>query len=109
MNGIRKYVVSNTLTSTSAWRNSTVLNKNVVDEFRKLKEQPGGNILMDGSSVLHQTLAENDLVDEYALHVYPLVLGNGKRLFAGGKRVNMKLVDSKVLPTGVVYQIYQRA
>lgn len=109
MNGIRKYVVSTTLTSTSAWRNSTVLNGNVPDEIRKLKEQPGGNILMDGSSVLHQTLVENDLVDEYALHVYPLVLGNGKRLFSGGKRINLKLVDSKMLPTGVVYQIYQRA
>lgn len=109
MNGIRKYVVSNTLKSTSAWRNSSLINGNVVDEIRKLKEEPGKNILMDGSSVLHRTLAENDLVDEYALHVYPLVLGSGKRLFSGGKRINMKLVESKVLPTGVVYQIYQRA
>ncbi len=109
MNSIRKYVVSNTLKSTSAWRNSTLINGNVVDEIRKLKEQPGKNILVDGSGVLHHTLAENDLVDEYALHVYPIVLGNGKRLFSGGKRINMKLVDSKALPTGVVYQIYQRA
>ncbi len=108
MNGIRKYVVSNTLKSRSAWRNSTVINGNVVDEIRKLKEQPGKNILVDGSSVLHQTLAEDDLVDEYALHVYPVVLGNGKRLFSGGKRINMRLVDSKALPTGVVYQVYQR-
>src|SRR5512133_2657125 len=51
MNGIRKYVVSNTLTSTSAWRNSTLINGNVVEEIRKLKEQPGKNILMDGSSL----------------------------------------------------------
>jgi dihydrofolate reductase len=109
MNGIRKYVVSNRLTSPSAWRNSTIISGNVVDEIRKLKEQPGKNILTDGSSVLHQTLAENDLVDEYALHVYPVVLGNGKRLFSTGKRTNLKLVESKTLPTGVVYQIYQRA
>ena len=108
MNSIRKYVVSNSLKSASAWRNSALINGNVVDEIRQIKEQPGKNILVDGSSVLHQMLAENDLVDEYALHVYPLVLGNGKRLFSAGKRINLKLVDSKALPTGVVYQIYHR-
>src|SRR5512141_1438978 len=95
MNGIRKYVVSNTLKSTSAWRNSVLISGNVVDEIREIKGQSGKNILVDGSSVLHQTLADNDLVDEYALHVYPVVLGNGKRLFSGGKRINLKLVDSK--------------
>ena len=109
MNSIRKYVVSHSLKSPSAWRNSILINGNIVDEIRKIKEQPGKNILVDGSSVLHRTLAENDLVDEYALHVYPVVLGNGKRLFAAGTRINLKLVDSKALPTGVVYQMYQRA
>jgi dihydrofolate reductase len=53
------------------------------------------------------TLIENDLVDEYVLHVYPLVLGSGKRLFPDGKRVNLKLVESTLLPTGVVFQKYQ--
>ena len=109
MNGIRKYVVSTTLQSADAWRNSTIISNNVVEEVRKLKEQPGKNILMDGSSVLIPTLAENDLVDEYALHVYPIVLGSGKQLFPGGKRINMKLVDSKALPTGVIFQTYQRS
>jgi dihydrofolate reductase len=63
---------------------------------------------MDGSSVLIHTLVENDLVDEYSLHVYPLALGGGKRLFPEGKRVNLKLIASEALPTGVVYQQYER-
>jgi dihydrofolate reductase len=107
MNGVHKYVVSTTLKSADAWRNSTLISGNVVEEVRKLKEQPGKNILLDGSSVLVHTLAENDLVDEYSLHVYPLVLGSGKRLFPEGKRINLKLIASQALPTGVVYQQYQ--
>lgn len=109
MNAIRKYVVSTTLTSADAWRNSTLISRNVVEEVRKLKEAPGKNILLDGSSVLAHTLIENDLVDEYALHVYPLVLGSGKRLFPAGKRVNLTLVESELLSTGVVYQRYRAA
>jgi dihydrofolate reductase len=109
MNAVRKYVVSTTLTSTAAWRNSTLIGGDVVEEIRKIKQEPGKNILMDGSSVLAHTLIENDLVDEYALHVYPLVLGSGKRLFPDGKRVNLTLVESQALPTGVVYQRYRPA
>jgi dihydrofolate reductase len=107
MNGIRKVVVSTTLKSAADWRNSTLISSNVVEEVRKLKEQPGKNILVDGSSVLIHTLAENDLVDEYSLHVYPLVLGSGKRLFPDGKRINMKLIESIALPTGISFQQYQ--
>lgn len=109
MNSIRKYVVSGTLKSTSAWRNSTLVGRNVVEEVRALKQQPGKDILVDGSSVLVHTLVENDLVDEYALHVYPIVLGSGKRLFPDGKYLNLKLVESQTLPTGVVFQRYQRS
>jgi len=105
----RKYVVSTTLKSTDLWRNSTIISKNVVEEVRKLKDQPGQNIILDGSSVLAHTLIENDLVDEYSLHVYPLVLGSGKKLFPDGKRLNLKLIGSQALPTGVVYQQYQPA
>ena len=107
MNGIRKYVVSATLKSTSAWRNSTLIKGQVVEEVRKLKEQTGKDILIDGSSVLLRTLIENDLVDKYVLHVYPLVLGGGKRLFPEGKRLNLKLNQSIPLPTGVVFQQYE--
>jgi dihydrofolate reductase len=109
MNKVPKVVVSTTLISTAAWRNSTLISSNVVNEVRKLKEQPGKNILIDGSSVLVHTLIENDLVDEYRLHVYPLVLGSGKRLFPDGKRVNLKLIETQALPTGVIYQQYQPA
>src|SRR5688572_22553628 len=103
MKSVRKYVVSTTLTSTSLWRNSTLISSNVVEEVRKLKAQDGKNILLDGSSVLAHTLIENDLVDGYALHVYPLVLGIGKRLFPEGKHIGLKLVEATPMPTGVVY------
>ena len=109
INGIRKYVVSTTLKSASAWRNSTLISSNVAETVRELKQQPGKNILIDGSSVLMRTLIQEDLVDEYMLHVYPLVLGGGKRLFPAGTRVNLNLVESQALPTGVVFQRYRPA
>jgi dihydrofolate reductase len=109
MKSRQKYVVSTTLQSTSLWRNSAIISKNIVEEVRKLKAQEGQNIILDGSSVLAHTLIENDLVDEYALHVYPLVLGGGKKLFPEGKRVSLKLIESTSIPTGVVYQRYQPA
>ncbi len=109
MNKIQKYVVSKTLKDASAWRNSTLISGNVIEEVRKLKLQPGKNILLDGSSVLAPLLAENDLVDEYSLHVYPLVLGSGKTLFPKGKRINLTLVDVQPLPTGVVFMRYRRS
>ncbi len=109
MNNIRKYVVSTTLQSGAAWRNSTLIRDNVVETVRQLKQQPGKNILLDGSSVLAQALAQNDLVDEYNLHVYPLVLGGGKRLFPEGVRFNLTLVEASPLPTGVVFLRYRRA
>lgn len=107
MNSMQKYVVSTTLASTQEWRNSTLIRRDVVEEVRNLKAQAGKDILIDGSSVLVHTLVENELVDEYSLHVYPLVLGSGKRLFPDGKRINLKLVESKALPTGVMFQQYQ--
>ncbi len=109
MNGIHKVVVSTTLKSAAGWRNSTLVSDHVVEAVRRLKEEPGKDILIDGSSVLIHTLAENDLIDEYSLHVYPLVLGSGKRLFPEGKRINLELVDSQALPTGVAFQRYRPA
>jgi len=109
MNQVRKYVVSSTLKSASAWRNSTLIRDDVVDAIRNLKQEPGKNILVDGSSVLLPVLMKNDLVDEYLLHVYPIVLGGGKRLYPEGKRLSLKLVEASPLPTGVLFTRYRRA
>jgi dihydrofolate reductase len=107
MNNMHKVVVSTTLKSAAAWRNSTLISQNVADEVRKLKEQPGKNIIIDGSSVLVHTLAQHNLVDEYSLLVYPVVLGNGKRLFPDGLRVNLNLIETHAFPSGVVLHRYQ--
>ena len=108
LNDIRKYVVSTTLESAAAWRNSTLIQDDVIDAVRQLKAEQGRNIMLDGSSVLAPALADHDLVDEYRLHVYPLVLGTGKRLFPRERRIELKLVESKPLPTGVMFLRYGR-
>jgi dihydrofolate reductase len=107
MNAIQKFVVSMTLSNANTWRNSMLINNDVIGSIRRLKEQPGKNILLDGSSVLAHALIQNDLVDEFRLHIYPVVLGSGKRLFPENKRVNLSLVKTAQLPTGVVYIHYK--
>jgi dihydrofolate reductase len=107
LNNLRKYVVSTTLKSADAWRNSTIISQNVVDEVRKLKEQPGKDIYVDGSSVLVHTLAQSDLVDEYSLLVFPIVLGSGKKVFSDGFYTGLKLIESKAFPSGVMLLRYQ--
>ena len=106
MNTMPKYVVSTTLSDASAWRNSTLINGGVVEAVRALKAQPGKNILMDGSSALIHTLAQHDLIDEYHLLVYPIVLGGGKKLFADGTPLNLRLIEARPLPSGVVFTHY---
>lgn len=106
MNAMPKYVVSTTLTSAAAWRNSTLISSDVVESIRALKAQPGKNILMDGSSVLVHTLARHDLVDEYSLLVYPVVLGSGKKIFPDDHRINLRLLESHAFPSGVVLMRY---
>jgi len=107
LNNLRKYVVSTTLKSAAAWRNSTVISENVVEEVRKLKVQPGKDIYVDGSSVLVHTLAQADLVDEYHLLVFPIVLGSGKRVFPKGLFAGLKLIETKSFPSGVILLRYQ--
>jgi dihydrofolate reductase len=106
LNAMPKHVVSTTLADASAWRNSTLIARDVVEAVRALKAQPGKAIYVDGSSVLVQTLARHDLVDEYSLLVYPVVLGSGKQLFPAGLRVNLRLVESRPFPSGVVLMRY---
>ena len=107
MNNMHKVVVSTTLKSAAAWRNSTLISQNVVDEIRKLKEQPGKDIYVDGSSVLVHSLAQNDLVDEYNLLVFPIVLGRGKRVFPDDIHTGLILIETKPFPSGVVLMRYQ--
>lgn len=106
MNGLKKYVVSTTLENADLWRNSSIISENVVEEIRALKATEGKDIVLDGSSVLAHTLIENDLVDEFRMVLYPVSLGGGKKLFPDGTRVNLRLLDSKTLPNGVVLLHY---
>ena len=108
MNNMPKYVVSTTLTTASAWRNSTLISGNVIEEIRALKTQPGKNISIDGSSKLIHTLVEHDLIDEYSLLVYPIVLGGGKKLFPEGVNVSLRLIEARPFPSGVVLMRYAR-
>lgn len=107
LNNTSKYVVSQKLKE-PGWQNSTVIDGDVVDEVRKLKEQPGKNIAVLGSGELVQTLIKNDLVNEYFLTVYPIVLGGGKRLFRDDDQLmKLELVDSKTTSTGGVALRYR--
>jgi len=95
MNSMPKYVVSKTL-QTASWDNSTIVRGDVVDEIKRLKERPGRDILVAGSWQLVHTLAQHQLVDEYRLMVFPIVLGSGKRLFGEGlPSTSLKIVESR--------------
>ncbi len=106
MNSIPKHVVSTTLEKVE-WNNSRLLKGNVAKEAFKLKPQPGQDILIYGSGALVDTLMQHDLIDEYRLLVYPVVLGSGKRLFKDGSNKNLKLVEAKGFGSGVVLLRYQ--
>ena len=107
LNEAKKVVVSTTLKDTSAWRNSLIISQNVVEEVKKLKDSEGKNILIDGSSVLLKTLTKNNLVDSFYFHIYPIALGAGKRIFPEHSVQTLKLVDTKQLPTGVIFAEYK--
>lgn len=108
-NRIPKYVASRTLTELK-WKNSHLLGPNVPAAVEKLRAEPGGEIRVWGSTQLIKTLAQHDLVDEYRLAVYPLVLGTGKKLFSDGFALaTLTLVESRALQSGVLINIYRRA
>ena len=108
MNAPAKYVVSKTL-ETPKWRNTTILRGDAVQEVRALKEQPGKDIVTDGSSQLVHALLKADLVDELHLLVYPLAVGGGKRLFPEGVQPRFALTGTNAYPSGVVALHYTRA
>jgi len=112
MNSIPKYVVSSTLTDSEAtWPNTTVMRDDVVDELEVLKAKPGGYLLVEGSAQLVHTLTEHGLVDEYRLMVFPIILGEGKRLFSGGLPGPTKLTlgVAKTVGSGVLLLTYHPA
>jgi len=99
MNGMAKYVVSNSLESVE-WNNSTLISGDVATEIAALKEAPGGDLLVAGSGRLVDALRRHDLVDEYRLMVFPIVLGAGKKLFGDGDATSLRLVEAR--PVGEV-------
>jgi dihydrofolate reductase len=108
LNAVPKLVASRTLRRAD-WHNSTVI-RDVAAEVGRLKGEGDGQIQVSGSADLIQTLLEHDLVDELRLWTFPLALGNGKRLFAGGTLpAAFRLVDTRVSTTGVVIQRLERA
>ncbi|CAN5284713.1 dihydrofolate reductase family protein [Frigoribacterium sp. UYMn621] len=108
-NRVPKYVASRTLTELG-WQNSHLLGADVPAAVRALRDQPGGEIRVWGSTGLIRTLAEHDLIDEYRLAVYPMVLGTGKKLFPEGfPRVSLSRAETRALESGVQVTTYRRS
>jgi dihydrofolate reductase len=108
-NNMAKFVVSTTL-GEPEWNNTTVIKDDVAGEVAKVKDQTGGDILINGSATLLPTLMENDLIDEWRLMTFPVVLGKGLKLFADGSpHTTLKLTDTKpVGPDGIVVLTYRQ-
>ena len=109
VNAATKYVASNTITS-GAWQQTVVLNGAIAEKVAKIKQQPGPNLHVWGSSHLLQTLIRHDLVDVFWLMIYPITLGSGKRLFADGAiPAAFKVTEGIVTPCGAIVVNYERA
>jgi dihydrofolate reductase len=107
-NTMPKHVVSSTLTDPE-WTNSSVVSGDLAEGVAGLKKQYDGDIVVHGSAQLVQALVEQDLVDELRLMVFPVVLGQGKRLFgATSDKKPLQLADSKVVGDGVAILVYRR-
>ena len=107
MNGYPKHVASTTLQEPLECNNSRLIEGDVAEKVSALKQESGGDILVFGSGTLVNTLMQNDLVDEYRLMIFPVVVGTGKRLFEEGTDMKtMKFLDSKTFGSGVVVLTY---
>jgi dihydrofolate reductase len=106
MNSIAKLIVSTTLNKVE-WNNSSLIKGSVAEELSRLKQMPGQDILVAGSSQLVNTLMQHNLIDEYRLLVYPIILGSGKRLFQEGSKIMLNLIETRSFGTGVVLLRYQ--
>ncbi|OLF10869.1 deaminase [Actinophytocola xinjiangensis] len=104
-----KYVATRTLTSADVdWENTILLSEDIPAEVAELRAQPGGEIKVVGSGELVQTLLEHNLVDRYRLMTFPVMLGTGKKLFAGGTVPRaLELVESRTTPAGAVITVYR--
>ena len=108
-NRVRKHVASRTL-DRADWKNTTLISGNVADAVRNLKQEPGDELQVHGSGNLIQTLLAHDLIDEFRLWTFPVVLGGGKRLFAGGTvPARLELVETVTSSTGAVLHVYRAA
>src|SRR4051794_38561428 len=108
LNRMQKVVVSTTLTE-APWKESTIIRENVVEELRALKQQPGKDIIIDGSATLVRSLEGTGLIDEYRFLVEPFVMGRGRRFFPEGTPMTgLRLLDSRTLPSGTLALVYQR-
>jgi len=109
MNSLPKFVASRTSQEPLTW-NATLLAGDVVDSVRKLKQQPGENILIYGSSTLVNTLMPHRVIDVYRVMLYPVALGTGRRFFGdGGKKITLRLTSAETTSTGVAVLTYQPA
>lgn len=109
LNNTPKYVASTTLESLG-WQNSTLLQGDVADALAQLKNGPGKNITITGSVTLVGSLLSSGLIDELRLLLFPIVVGNGRRLFEDVReQVGLKLVESKAFGTGVVALTFEPA
>ncbi len=108
LNNIRKYVASSNPATRLDWPNSTLLHGDVPVAVADLKQSSGANLVIMGSGVLIGSLMAADVIDEYLLMIAPVVLGTGRRLFAGGAHVSLRLVDSTTTSTGVLLATYER-
>jgi dihydrofolate reductase len=109
LNSLPKYVVSSTLEE-ARWTNATVLKGDIVTEVSKLKRELAGDIVVYASYQLGRALMEHDLVDELRVFVYPVVLGDGERLFgATSDKRPMRLVGAQTVGDGLTFLTYERA
>jgi len=109
LNQATKYVASSTL-NVLTWNNSKRITGDIAAEVARLKDQEGPELQVQGSSQLIQALLAHELVDEFRLWIFPVVVGNGKRLFGeGAMPTGLTLVDTKTSATGVVMNTYRRS